>query len=1445
MSLRRRLLLAAIAGAVAGATVLGALGAALRTGAGRDVVVRFGLEALNRRLDGVVTVGEVRGSYTGGLDARDVVLRDAAGAEVVRISRLQLRYRVRDLLAGNIVLGELQLTEPAVTLVQDSTGTLNLERVLRLNRPGGGGRPLLIAFRDAEIAEGSVSIHPWGGTDGTDGSEGNVRTITGLTAQLAYARLSSPLPGERPMRFDIAQLQAKVSRPAIDLRDAGGWVEILGDSLSLDLDEARLPRSALGVRGAIKWPADTLLFALDVGATRVATEDLQWIMPDLPAGLTGRGNATVRSQNGDVMRVRLTNLALTGAGGGGALRGTLGLVLGPQGHRTIERTQLTTENFDLEYVRPLLDTLPIAGRLTGNFQGDGPEESLSVNVDWTFRDSLVAGWPASHVEGGGQIGLHVVGDFVFTDFAVRSAELDMGTVRRLVPLDLKGELDAIGTLSGPWKQAEFSGTLRHHDGGRPPTLARGLLRVDSRGDTLGLWADWSLDSLSLDGLRSSYPVLRVGGAFAGDVRLAGYLDSLSLVAQLAGAAGQVTAEGALVFLGPRRGARWLDARFAGLDLHRLNDTLPETSLAGRLRGAGVLDTLAAPAASGQLELGSSVVAGTTLDSLATRFTLADSVLRVDTLALYAPRLVASARGGLGMGSREDSLRIVARTDSVGVVEPLARWLAALAPASERAPSGAADAEVNVVGSVSRFALLARARFPALRWGPLLVRGAAVSGRWQSDRRGVLELDAAVDSLRWDRVQLSGVEAVVRGRRDSLGWFGRSRWGENAAWIAGGRMRADSGATAVVLDSLGVLLPSEAWFLTRGSHLTVTDSAIALDSAVLEGASGGARFTFTGRLPRAGSGDLRVSLERIPLADAWALSQHDPSEVGGALSGTMTLSGTARDPLIQGKAVLQDAVFRDFHAPYLDGTFDYRVRRLGGEFALWRGGQRVLGITLDLPLDLALRDAPADRKLAGPLSIRVRADSVDLGFLEAMAPAMRETAGRLSADFGIRGTWLQPQLTGSVAVRDGAASYPALGVRHQNTFGRLSLSGDTIRVDTLSLQSGEGIATVGGFVRLAELTRPLLDLRISAKDFRVMDVRDYLTFSASGTVAIKGPFYGAALTGRGTVSRGLLYFTDLITKQVMNLEDTRYADIIDTSLVRRQGLREAVQNRFLDSLRIDRLMLSMGSDVWMRSSEANIQLTGGLLVDKVADRYRLDGTLETPRGTYRLPLTTTIKSDFVVTRGQLQYFGTPDLNAAVDIDARHVVRRPDQNVNVNVHIGGTLYTPRLTLSSDIRPPISETEIISYLLFGASSFQAVGESGRNRELLSTASRYLAATVSGQIERSLITDLGVPLDLVQIRPGDVRGPGGGILAGTEIAFGKQVTILGLPAFWTWSPRICPQQTAKEYLGANAEIRIRRQWLVAFSHEPVGPCSGVLSSAASTLRYQLGLDLFWERIY
>ena len=64
-------------------------------------------------------------------------------------------------------------------------------------------------------------------------------------------------------------------------------------------------------------------------------------------------------------------------------------------------------------------------------------------------------------------------------------------------------------------------------------------------------------------------------------------------------------------------------------------------------------------------------------------------------------------------------------------------------------------------------------------------------------------------------------------------------------------------------------------------------------------------------------------------------------------------------------------------------------------------------------------------------------------------------------------------------------------------------GDTIRVDGLTARSEKGRAEVTGYVRLDRLTKPVLDLNIAATEFKALDLKGYLTVTASGR--------GAAMT----------------------------------------------------------------------------------------------------------------------------------------------------------------------------------------------------------------------------------------------------------------------------------------------------------------------------------------------
>ena len=238
-------------------------------------------------------------------------------------------------------------------------------------------------------------------------------------------------------------------------------------------------------------------------------------------------------------------------------------------------------------------------------------------------------------------------------------------------------------------------------------------------------------------------------------------------------------------------------------------------------------------------------------------------------------------------------------------------------------------------------------------------------------------------------------------------------------------------------------------------------------------------------------------------------------------------------------------------------------------------------------------------------------------LAAVTTTVQQVSGVFTADLGIEGTWEAPRLRGGLEIDSAAATIPALNVRYSNVDGNLSLRGDTIRVDRITATSERGRAEVTGHMRLARLTKPVLDLNITTTDFKALDLRGYLALTTSGRVALTGPVFGATLSGRGTVTSGVLHFADLVNKRVVNIEEPWVQELIDTSLIRQQRLGPEFQSLFFDSLRVRDLQLTMGEDVWLRSNEANIQLTGSVTVNKVGSNYLLSGSLQAPRGTYRL------------------------------------------------------------------------------------------------------------------------------------------------------------------------------------------------------------------------------------
>ena len=459
------------------ACFLGALSALVGTGAGRGLLARVMESALAQVFTGSIEVADVRGSLLTGVTLTGVRLFDADTTLVAWLPRADLTYNPFDFAAGRVVFFEFALRQPVITLVQHRSGRLNIEELLRLGGPDSGHGPhgpaTLILFRNVQIEDGTLTLRlqaqraepgdtaleiQGGGPNGRV----RVRRFEHLDARLAALQVSSPV--ERGIGIDISRLAVESSDPALRLVDVAGRLHVIGDSLEFDLSRVKFPGSALrAARGRVSWPRGPLLFDLSLHADSATLGDFHFIDRRFAPGAVLAGGVRLKSHGQRVLEVGLDPLRVSE--GGGTVTGRLtALSASDSGLVALRDADLAAQDFDLEFARPFLDTLPFAGRLSGHTTATGPVSGLTLDIDWVFRDSLVPGHPATRIRGRGEVGLGGSG-LRFQPFTVEAAAVDWGTVERLVPAAaLHGVLYAAGTLSGPLKNAQFTGTLEHRDG---------------------------------------------------------------------------------------------------------------------------------------------------------------------------------------------------------------------------------------------------------------------------------------------------------------------------------------------------------------------------------------------------------------------------------------------------------------------------------------------------------------------------------------------------------------------------------------------------------------------------------------------------------------------------------------------------------------------------------------------------------------------------------------------------------------------------------------------------------------------------------------------------------------------------------------------------------------------------------------------------------------------
>jgi hypothetical protein len=622
---------------------------------------------------------------------------------------------------------------------------------------------------------------------------------------------------------------------------------------------------------------------------------------------------------------------------------------------------------------------------------------------------------------------------------------------------------------------------------------------------------------------------------------------------------------------------------------------------------------------------------------------------------------------------------------------------------------------------------------------------------------------------------------------------------------------DGGVSDVVIRTIELDLDEHRWRLLAPARLewTVGDVVQVTDFRLAQ-VDGEGLVRLDGTVAPADLTDLTIEVVALPVGDLLGLIRAGV-DVAGDLWLLGTLRGPAASPTLMAEAQLRDGFIQGVEVQYVrvDMSFVDGILTLLGDGVL--GDRAQFEIEGAVPLQLALGLPPTFELIAeAPIRGRLRTDNFAVAALGPAIPGIRDPEGWLTANLAIDGTAMDPILSGTASLRDGAVTVDILNQRYREIEADATLEGELLRVERLVARSG-GLATATGTVRFEDLVNPSLDLTADLQGFRAQGVSGRRDAAITGRLHVAGTPESPILSGRLLVNDGTLDLAIIQPPGTFSEDLIGIAERFDPLGPMDFDLLEPAET----GVRISRLDLTAGGDLWFQSDELRAQLQGDLIIQKPGEEVMISGSLTGERGTFSLRIGPATRR-FDIIDANIQFFGTPGPDPALDITAARIIPGPNRtDFELRVRLSGSLSSPSVAFTTEDGTSIPESEALNFLIFGRATATLGDFPGAG--FGTTQGVYDALAFYGAFDwlsAALAEQFGAGIDYFQVQvrsgAGDF-GPELYFLLGHEVIDDVFVLVT------------IPTTEFEARWAVTGEWRVDRQWTLEAGYEPPDMVIGV----------------------
>ncbi|MGH7616410.1 MAG: hypothetical protein ACREPM_04210, partial [Gemmatimonadaceae bacterium] len=1117
---------------------------------------------------------------------------------------------------------------------------------------------------------------------------------------LVHARIADPDSDVKFGRqFIVDTLSVDEYEPTFKFRKLSAQVQHRGDSVWFQVPHFEMPASVGNGTGKIWWGSDRpVRYDVSVHGDSVALDDVNWVYPTLPR--TGGGSLDLLIKNDAPPNEQIVNFKLVKMD----VHSTKSHLTGDMSFGT-GAPLLLVRNVDLRADPVNFDLLrTLAGKpFTQDWQGDlygtvkgrgGPLTNFVVDQsEVTFRDAHVPG-AVSHASGQGELDILEPAFTVFHGFHVDAPSLDLRTIEYLFPNfpRLGGFASGTATLDSSWLDVRFTdANVALQDGPGDPSRFTGSGRI-TYGDEMTYDVSLQAEPLSLTMLARSPTVFPAPffGLVSGPLRAHGTTQDLAVQTSLQGAMGALTFDGRVDLDSIGGYGVHGHGEFSAFNVATLlqSKTIPGGLLSGHYDVDAAGETAATTAGSAEISLERTTFDSVRVYESQAHVHFAGGKMSVDSLRLHTAAATLTASGALGLPKgTPDTITFKVTVDSLGGLRPL--------PFLSTADSLIADGAAAPVDSLSGSGTLNGKAYGTMDLLNLSGRLDASNLYINKDRgehlgmtfdlRNVVnsvsgDVHIGIDTVTLAGIELDSVAATFQLTDPEHRRFsGVARSSNGPAATAAGVWNTTSGVDSVRFDDLRLAIGNDRWSLTAPSRLRRDSTGFTIDSLLLRNRDSSS-IAFVANVPNTGPAFTRLRATNVGLQEFGLVEQFTDS-LTGLLNLTVAATGTKLAPDIAADASLSGVTLRGVDIDRVVASARYNAGRAKADLLMTRQGKRAVVVSASLPATVTLFGL---HEREDSVSGFLQADTTDLSLIKTLVPnaTKLKVGGHLVAHITLGGTWRNKILRPDIAIADGSVSAPQLGdvtiSKINGTItGRGTAAQDSIAVDLHAVGDGKpaGSLALTGYVKnLLQTTAPqVFGLKLSASTFHAFDRRTVADLTISTAIdslgrrtqdplQLTGTSLAPVLSGSILVDRGSIFIADrdLARKQAADvLADS--LNLIDTTT--RARPRWALFTTLMTNLRTRNATVTLGDNVRLRSTEADVRLVGqlNLLTSSQTTRLsmiggpplQLEGTLRTAGGSYNLNLGLLQREFQVLSDGTVTFDGAVE-NPLLDIRALYNV-----------------------------------------------------------------------------------------------------------------------------------------------------------------------------------------------